>query len=175
MLLGAQGAFAADKGEWQFSALLGQGRMHVDSDRFFTGQAENDDTTLLGAAVGYKLPAGALIEVGYSFAEHSDLGANDDFILKQYSGSFGWQFESANGWRFKPRVGVTNFRLFSDARLLLDEDGDRHHWQSSTAPFAEVALLHRVGRHFAIGASYRETFADFAHHRGWGLVTTLNF
>lgn len=174
-LLGVRSAHAADAGEWQFSALIGQGRMHVDADRFLTGQAEKQDTDLFGTAVGYKLPNGALFEIGYSFAEHADFGKDDDFILKQFTGSFGWQFESANGWRFKPRVGISNFRLYNDARLLLDEDGGRHFWQSSAAPFAEVGLMHRVGRHFAMGATYRETFADFAHFRSWGFLMTLNF
>lgn len=174
-MLSCAHAQAADKGEWQFSGLIGQGRLHVDGDRMLGGLEQKEDTTLLGIGVGYKLPAGALLELGYTFNEHSFLGKDEDFILKQFSASVGWQFDSATGWRFKPRVGVAELKLHNDARLLLDDDGGRHMWQSSLAPFAEVAVLHRVGPHFAMGANYREVFPDFGHYRAWGLVMTLNF
>jgi hypothetical protein len=174
-LLAAQAAYAADDGEWQFSGLIGQGRLHVDADRYFTGEVQKNDTDLFGVTAGYKLPAGALFEAGYAFAEHADFGKDEDIILKQYWGSVGWQFESSNGWRFKPRVGLTALRLYSDARLLLDDDGTRHFWQSSTAPFVEASVTHRLGPHFSIGANYRETFPDFGKFRWWGLVMTLNF
>jgi len=167
-------ARADDEGEWQFSALLGQGRLQLDGDRLLSGESESHDTTAIGTAVGYRLPAGALLEVGYILAEHADFGANEDFISKQFSASFGWQFEK-RGWRFKPRIGFTEYRLYNDARLLLDEDGERHFWQSSVAPFGELSLSHRIGRHFAMGATYRETFAAFGHHRTYGLLMTLNF
>ena len=174
-LLGASVARADGKGEWQYSAIFGQGRMHIDADHFFTGQNEKDDTDLLGTSVGYKLPSGALFEAGYLWAEHADFGKDDDFISKQYYGGFGWQFESANGWRFRPSIGVTSFRLYNDARLLLDDNGTRHFWVTTTAPYAEVALLHRLGRHFGMGAMVREMYGDFVHHRTWGLVMTFNF
>ena len=168
-------AVAADKPEMQLSVVGGQQRMRVDRDRWLDDETVRADTWLNGISFGMRFPAGFVADVGITHGVHDDWGGTDEDVeLYHYSGAVGWQFE-ASRWRFTPRLGLQRSKLNSEARLLLNDDGSRTDKLYDTVPFVDLSLQRRLGNHWAVGFTARDSFEEFGHSRSWGFAMTINW
>lgn len=167
-------AYAADT-EVQLSVIGGQQRLRIDRDRWFLDETVREDAWVNGLSLGVRTPAGFVAEAGIAHAFRDDWGGTDEDIeLYHFSGAVGWQFE-AGRWRFTPRLGLQRSKLNSEARLLLNGDGNRTDKIYDTVPFVDVSVQRRLGNHWAIGITGRESFEDFGHSRSWGFAMTINW
>jgi len=172
-------AIAAGEGEVQLTVYVGAQNLHIDDEDMVGDERLQRNGVLLGAAAAYRFPHGFVLEAAVVH------GAYTDFIFRnlfersfsnyQYSGAVGWQFDR-NRWRITPKVGVARSKLTSDGSLLFpaeDEEGGQKLY--ATVPFVEAAVVHRLGRNFALGAFLRETFEDYGHTRSWGATAQFYF
>jgi hypothetical protein len=165
----------AGEAEVQLSVLGGQQRLRIDRDRWFGAQTVREDAWRNGVALGLRTPAGFVAEAGLAHAVRDDWGGNDgDIELYHYSAAVGWQFD-VERWRFTPRVGAQRSKLNSEARLLLNDDGSRTDKLYGTVPFVDLSLQRRLGNHWAVGVSARDSFEEFGHSRSWGFAMTINW
>ncbi len=172
-------AIAAGEGEVQLAVYLGSQNLHVDDEIVLQDERLQRNGVLVGAAAAYRFPRGFLVEASVLHGAYTDFFFRNvferSFSQYQYSGAVGWQFDR-NRWRITPKVGVARSKLTSDGSLLFpqdDDEGDQKFY--ATVPFVEASVVHRLGRHFALGAFLRETFEDFGHSRSWGATAHFYF
>jgi len=164
---------ADENGEWQLSIWGGKQNLRVDRDLHFRDESTHLDTWLNGISVGRRLPNGFLVEAAAETATHdSDNGKDHDFYVDHYSLAVGWQLD-AERWRFTPKVGMVRSTLGNQARLLLNENGGRVFERNYTVPYGELDVQRRFGRHWQVGASWRETDEDFGHTNSWAFRMTI--
>jgi Outer membrane protein beta-barrel domain len=173
VIAGALPAQAGDKGEFQLSVQIGRQNILIDAENLIAGDQFNHDGLEVGFALGWRLQSGLLFEASLLHSGYTDfggvilspLGVDDESLDNyQYSGAVGWQFDK-NRWRFTPKAGMARSKLTSRGEVLLDDDGARTDTLYATVPFLEATAARRMGEHFALGLSWRETFQDFGHSR----------
>jgi hypothetical protein len=164
--LGAGAAHAAgDDGETQLSIWAGEQYLRVNHDVHFRDETHKHDQLMTGVSLAHRWPAGFYLEGGFETATHeTDNGKDNDFTVDHYSAAIGWQFDS-NRWSFTPKIGVTQSQLGNDARLLIDENGDRVFHLSNTVGYVGLDAQVRVGRRMMLGATLRDTDEDWGHTR----------
>jgi hypothetical protein len=166
---------AAGKPEVQLSLTGGQQRLRIDGDRWLGGETVREDSWLNGISLGMRAPAGFVARAGIAHAVRDEWGGNDgDIELYHYSAAVGWQFDLER-WRFTPLVGMQRSKLNSEARLLLNDDGSRTDKLYDTVPFVDLSLQRRLGDHWAVGVTARDSFEEFGHSRSWGFAMTVNW
>jgi len=180
-IAGALPAQAGEKGEFQLQVQLGQQNIIIDAENLIAGDRFNHDGFEVGFALGWRMKSGLLLEASLLHGAYSDffapvfagLGIEDEsFDTYQYAGAVGWQFDK-NRWRFTPKLGVARSKLTSTGAVVLDSDGERTDQLYATVPFVEAAAVRRMGEHFALGLSWRETFQDYGHTRS--LAATMHW
>jgi hypothetical protein len=165
----------AGESEVQLSVRGGQQRLRIDRDHWLGGETVREDSWLNGVALGLRTPAGFVAEAGIAHSVRDEWGGSDgDIELYHYSAAVGWQFDLER-WRFTPRVGAQRSKLNSEARLLLNDDGSRTDKLYDTVPFVDLSLQRRLGNHWAVGFTARDSFEEFGHSRSWGFAMTINW
>lgn len=177
-IAGALPAQAGDKGEFQVQVQIGKQFVNIDGEQLLEGERLNHDGLEIGFALSWRLKRGLLLEASLLHSSYTDFGGIilspvglDDMSFDnfQYSGAVGWQFDE-NRWRFTPKLGVARSKLTSTREMLLNDQGERTDKLISTVPFVEMSAVRRMGEHFALGLSWRETFQDFGHTQGLGVT-----
>lgn len=174
VMAGALPAHAGEKGEFQLSVQVGQQNIIIDEENLIAGDRFNHDGIEVGFTLGWRMKSGLLFEASLVHAGYMDfagvilspLGVDDESLdTYQYSGAVGWQFDK-NRWRFTPKLGVARSKLTAWDEILLDSSGERIDKMYATVPWIEASAVRRMGEHFALGFSWRETFQDYGHTRG---------
>ena len=180
---GVHTAQASDPGEFQLSVQLGVEHIDIDNDQLIGDHGLHHDGAEIGFAMGWRLPSGLLFEASALHADHTDfvgiifdgLGLEDDGVdSHQYAAAVGWQFDQ-DRWRLTPKVGLARSRLTSSDDVLLTPDGARTDKLYETAPFIEAGAIRRLGKHFALGVSWRKTFQDIGSTQSLGATMHLFF
>ena len=164
---------AEQPAEWQLSLWGGEQHFRMNHDLHFRDENIRLDTFLNGIAMARRTPSGFLVEGSYETGFHEATeGKDTDFDIDHWSAGLGWQID-VDRMRITPKVGVSRTRVHNDARLLLNESGDRVFHRYFTAPYAELAIQRRLGRHWQLGGVFRNTFEDFGYTRSWSFGMTV--
>lgn len=167
---------AAERAEFQVSPRAGRGLLELDQFRGVDEDLEELDTGGLGVSFAVLTPIGLLVEAGTESYGNFDLfNADDEFVVRQDSVAFGYQFELGDGWHLVPKVGRARWKLTSEKGWLLHDDDVETDIQRGYEYFWALDFGKRVSEVMSLGASVRSGSYEFGDAGSVAFVMTFSF
>lgn len=162
-------ALAAES-EFRIGPRIGTGEIRIDQGEVIGTQVVDDDVDEdifgIGGTFEYKAPFGLVLEVGGFHSGTSQLFNSDDYQLREYFGSVGFQIDLPHGFSITPRVGRSRWKLVSDDDWFFDDnDDDDNPSLRGYQNYWEVSAMKRINPHLSLGVSHRDNHYDFGQMR----------